>query len=94
MYQNPPINALYVGNLPRGARAGNAAALIMESLGDRLRVRRRYDEIERLYQCSWPDCNKVYGTLNNLNSHVQMQKHGAKRSPNGNQRPWLLFGEF
>ncbi|KAJ7334670.1 hypothetical protein DFH08DRAFT_618844, partial [Mycena albidolilacea] len=44
--------------------------------------RRRYDEIERLYQCSWADCNKAYGTLNHLNAHVQMQKHGAKRSPN------------
>lgn len=47
------------------------------------RPRRRYDEIERLYQCSWPDCNKSYGTLNHLNAHVTMQKHGQKRSPNG-----------
>ncbi|KAF8817423.1 hypothetical protein BYT27DRAFT_7126125 [Phlegmacium glaucopus] len=46
------------------------------------RPRRRYDEIERLYQCSWPDCNKSYGTLNHLNAHVTMQKHGVKRSPN------------
>ncbi|KAJ7043651.1 Zn finger family DNA binding protein [Mycena alexandri] len=48
----------------------------------RKRPRRRYDEIERLYHCKWPDCNKAYGTLNHLNAHVQMQKHGAKRSPN------------
>lgn len=47
------------------------------------RPRRRYDEIERLYQCSWPDCNKAYGTLNHLNAHVTMQKHGAKRTPEG-----------
>ncbi|KAG5220866.1 zinc finger protein [Salix suchowensis] len=47
------------------------------------RPRRRYDEIERLYQCSWPDCSKSYGTLNHLNAHVTMQKHGSKRSPNG-----------
>ncbi|KAF9047134.1 hypothetical protein BDZ89DRAFT_890121, partial [Hymenopellis radicata] len=46
------------------------------------RPRRRYDEIERLYQCSWPDCNKAYGTLNHLNAHVTMQKHGPKRNPN------------
>ncbi|KAF8906227.1 hypothetical protein CPB84DRAFT_1844485 [Gymnopilus junonius] len=46
------------------------------------RPRRRYDEIERLYVCSWPDCNKSYGTLNHLNAHVTMQKHGLKRSPN------------
>ena len=47
------------------------------------RPRRRYDEIERLYQCSWPDCTKAYGTLNHLNAHVTMQKHGSKRNPNG-----------
>jgi transcription factor CON7 len=47
------------------------------------RPRRRYDEIERLYHCAWPDCNKAYGTLNHLNAHVTMQKHGPKRSPNG-----------
>ncbi|KAJ7637192.1 hypothetical protein FB45DRAFT_742712, partial [Roridomyces roridus] len=48
----------------------------------RKRPRRRYDEIERLYHCSWPECTKAYGTLNHLNAHVQMQKHGPKRSPN------------
>lgn len=46
------------------------------------RPRRRYDEIERLYRCSWPSCSKAYGTLNHLNAHVTMQKHGVKRSPN------------
>lgn len=47
------------------------------------RPRRRYDEIERLYQCSWPNCTKSYGTLNHLNAHITMQKHGPKRTPNG-----------
>ena len=47
------------------------------------RPRRRYDEIERLYACSWPDCTKQYGTLNHLNAHITMQKHGSKRNPNG-----------
>ncbi|KAI0692438.1 hypothetical protein BC835DRAFT_1211694, partial [Cytidiella melzeri] len=45
------------------------------------RPRRRYDEIERLYRCSFPNCAKAYGTLNHLNAHVTMQKHGSKRSP-------------
>jgi hypothetical protein len=48
----------------------------------RKRPRRRYDEIERLYQCSWPDCTKRYGTLNHLNAHIVMQRHGSKRNPN------------
>ncbi|KAJ2964760.1 hypothetical protein NQZ79_g237 [Umbelopsis isabellina] len=45
------------------------------------RPRRRYDEIERLYHCNWQGCTKAYGTLNHLNAHVSMQKHGPKRSP-------------
>ncbi len=45
------------------------------------RPRRRYDEIERMYDCKFPGCNKSYGTLNHLNAHVAMQKHGAKRLP-------------
>lgn len=49
----------------------------------RKRPRRRYDEIERLYHCSWPECAKSYGTLNHLNAHVVMQKHGQRRLPVG-----------
>lgn len=45
------------------------------------RPRRRYEEIERIYQCNWEDCTKAYGTLNHLNAHVTMQKHGPKRTP-------------
>ncbi|EJD07300.1 uncharacterized protein FOMMEDRAFT_69606, partial [Fomitiporia mediterranea MF3/22] len=48
----------------------------------RKRPRRRYDEIERLYSCNFPGCTKAYGTLNHLNAHVNMQKHGPKRHPN------------
>lgn len=47
------------------------------------RPRRRYDEIERLYGCGWNGCEKSYGTLNHLNAHVAMQKHGEKRLPSG-----------
>ncbi|KAI0046203.1 hypothetical protein FA95DRAFT_1452286, partial [Auriscalpium vulgare] len=45
------------------------------------RPRRRYDEIERLYDCAWPGCTKSYGTLNHLNAHIVMQRHGGKRTP-------------
>lgn len=45
------------------------------------RSRRRYDEIERIYSCEWKGCDKAYGTLNHLNAHVAMQKHGEKRLP-------------
>jgi hypothetical protein len=49
--------------------------------GNRKRSRRRYDEIERIYHCDWKECDKAYGTLNHLNAHVAMQKHGQKRLP-------------
>jgi hypothetical protein len=47
------------------------------------RARRRYDEIERMYCCNYPGCTKGYGTLNHLNAHITMQKHGPKRLPGG-----------
>lgn len=45
------------------------------------RPRRRYEEIERIYDCNFPGCTKAYGTLNHLNAHVAMQNHGKKRTP-------------
>ncbi|KAJ7055222.1 hypothetical protein C8F01DRAFT_994601 [Mycena amicta] len=57
----------------------NACRLSLQQLNT-VRKRPRY-EIERLYHCSWPACNRAYETLNHLNAHIQMQKHGAKRSP-------------
>ncbi|CAO3589945.1 unnamed protein product [Absidia cylindrospora] len=50
-------------------------------MNQRKRPRRRYDEIERLYHCTFSGCKKSYGTLNHLNSHVLMQNHGPKRHP-------------
>ena len=47
------------------------------------RPRRRYDEIERIYQCSWSGCTKRYGTLNHLNAHIVMRRHGNERTPDG-----------
>ncbi|ODQ44201.1 hypothetical protein PICMEDRAFT_13755 [Pichia membranifaciens NRRL Y-2026] len=45
----------------------------------RKRKRRKYREIKRYYKCQYGDCDKSYGTLNHLNFHIQLQKHGAKR---------------
>lgn len=47
------------------------------------RPRRKFDQIERLYLCGFQGCEKSYGTLNHLNAHVYMQKHGQKRRPEG-----------
>ena len=53
------------------------------------RPRRRFDEIERLYACGWNGCEKAYGTLNHLNAHVAMQKHGEKRLPSRQSLTYL-----
>ncbi|KAJ2918160.1 hypothetical protein MD484_g2228, partial [Candolleomyces efflorescens] len=42
---------------------------------------REQDEVDRPYQCSWPSCSKAYPTLNHLNAHITMQKHGPQRNP-------------
>jgi hypothetical protein len=36
-----------------------------------------------LYTCSWPGCDKAYGALNHLNTHVRNAEHGPKREPKG-----------
>lgn len=53
------------------------------SEGEPRRKRRKYEEIERRYQCGWNGCTKAYGTLNHLNDHVSLQGHGAKRRGSG-----------
>ncbi|KAG0221954.1 hypothetical protein BGX31_009435 [Mortierella sp. GBA43] len=53
----------------------------LSGVNTKKRPRRRFDEIDRNYSCNWGDCEKAYGTLNHLNAHVSMQKHGPKRHP-------------
>jgi hypothetical protein len=36
-----------------------------------------------LYHCSWSGCTKSYGTLDYLNAHIIMQRHGSKRTQTG-----------
>ncbi|KAG8894275.1 hypothetical protein FRB99_001369, partial [Tulasnella sp. 403] len=55
--------------------------LCLPGLAIRKRPRRRYGELERIYQCNWDGCTKSYPTSNHLNAHVPMQRHGAKRTP-------------
>jgi hypothetical protein len=62
----------------------------LSGVNSKKRPRRRFDEIERLYVCNWGECEKAYGTLNHLNAHVHMQKHGPKRLPAGR----FLFSLF
>jgi len=47
------------------------------------RPRRRAEEVQRYYRCNYHDCNKAYGALNHLNTHVRNANHGPKRLPKG-----------
>jgi hypothetical protein len=47
------------------------------------RPRRRAEEVDRLYSCTWLGCDKAYGALNHLNTHVRNAGHGPKREPKG-----------
>lgn len=49
------------------------------------RPRRRAEEVERLYTCKWPGCDRAYGALNHLNTHVRNAEHGPKREPKGTE---------
>ncbi|CAG8458043.1 13078_t:CDS:2 [Cetraspora pellucida] len=60
----------------------------LPGINTKKRPRRRYDEIERHYACNYSGCTKSYGTLNHLNAHVQMQKHGPKRHPSELRKQW------
>lgn len=46
---------------------------------DRKRHRRSNREIERKFKCGWQGCDKAYGELRNLNTHITKQSHGEKR---------------
>ncbi|KIJ32559.1 hypothetical protein M422DRAFT_52796 [Sphaerobolus stellatus SS14] len=50
--------------------------------GSQKRTHRKYDEIEGLYACTWPNCTKAYGTLTHLNTHIGTRKHGHKKKMN------------
>ncbi|KAF9158866.1 hypothetical protein DFQ26_007170 [Actinomortierella ambigua] len=69
------------GDVPTGSGKGYPFVSLSGVTTTKKRPRRRFDEIERLYVCNWGDCEKSYGTLNHLNAHVNMQKHGPKRHP-------------
>lgn len=61
--------------------AGKQYNFVQQAGQSSKRPRRRFDEIERMYNCDYPGCTKAYGTLNHLNSHKTMQKHGPKSTP-------------
>jgi hypothetical protein len=47
----------------------------LDVISQQKRPRKKFNEVERLYQCTYLNCTKAYGTLNHLNAHVTMQGH-------------------
>lgn len=76
-----------------GSVSGGLASSSVQTLGVHRtrRPRRRADEVERLYKCTWNGCEKSYGTLSHLNDHVRLQRHGNKREPHGEFGLLLIF---
>jgi hypothetical protein len=48
------------------------------------RRRKRAEEIHRPYVCGWDGCNKAYGRLNHLNTHIAIHRHGQRKTGMGN----------
>jgi hypothetical protein len=75
------------GGLHNGSSSTSASVSVLGSMSmpthRTRRPRRRADEVERLYKCTWNGCEKSYGTLSHLNDHVRLQRHGNKREPHG-----------
>ncbi|KAI5967814.1 uncharacterized protein KGF55_000046 [Candida pseudojiufengensis] len=51
------------------------------------RFRRRYNQINRRFPCSYPNCMKSYGSLNHLNTHIVSKKHGHRKAKADFQNP-------
>ena len=44
------------------------------------RQRRKHTEMERIYDCDYPDCDKAYESISHLNTHREKKNHGDKKS--------------
>ncbi|KAA8905785.1 hypothetical protein TRICI_005242 [Trichomonascus ciferrii] len=81
---------------PPRAAAAQEPRFVSVSGPAKRRRRRKYNEIVRLYACNHPKCPKAYGTLNHLNAHVSLHKHGPRRRPDEFReirRLWKLLNQ-
>ncbi len=44
------------------------------------RKRRKFDQMERIYDCDYLGCLKSYETISHLNTHRQLKNHGHSLS--------------
>ena len=68
-----------------GAPSSNASSSPSETqqAWQAKRPRKRHDEIHRPFRCGWDGCEKAYGRLNHLNTHVAIHRHGPRRTGMG-----------
>lgn len=52
-----------------------------QMIGRKKRLRRAPYQIARTYSCSFKNCDKSYGTLSHLNTHIRIKKHGPIKTP-------------
>jgi len=50
------------------------------SLKNRKKIRRMNKEIEKNHMCSYPDCNKLYGSEVSLNLHIKLKHNGGNKT--------------
>ncbi|CAJ2508470.1 Uu.00g134960.m01.CDS01 [Anthostomella pinea] len=81
MYAQPSLDGANYGHPAEPATYGQQQIYSFLPSQQHRRPRRRYQEIERMYNCCLNGCEKAYGTLNHLNAHVTMQSHGRRRTP-------------
>lgn len=77
----PSTSSVYSGRISTNQRPRQYSFVTMSHhlQPTKKRLRRSFNEIDRIYACLHPNCKKSYGTLNNLNAHIIMQNHGEKR---------------
>ncbi|KIL63583.1 hypothetical protein M378DRAFT_79410, partial [Amanita muscaria Koide BX008] len=81
---NPSSSQSHMADIEQGPDSANRTYSFVALPGNavkKMQPRRRYDEIERLYRCSWPNCTKVCSTRRILDAHIRLQKHGPMCSP-------------
>lgn len=83
IYKHPYRSETSRRKAPTGTMFGGRGSSQRGDLQHVKRPRRRADEVERIYVCNWPECDKSYGALNHLNTHVRNAEHGPKREPKG-----------
>eukprot|EP00834_Sanchytrium_tribonematis_P006053 NODE_414_length_7911_cov_0.926011.p6 type:complete len:138 gc:universal NODE_414_length_7911_cov_0.926011:4241-3828(-) len=61
----------------------NLSMVLAHQYGNRIkprggtkRIRRRPDEVQRMFYCIFSGCDKSYGTISHLNTHRRLKNHG------------------